>query len=68
MIITTYGKDGRKERHALGYKGGACQRATLPYERREVTGTMQKTLTGEACLPEDITQAQNTDERIGVQQ
>lgn len=52
MIITVYGKDGKKTRKAIGYAGGACNLATAPYEAREIQGQTKKTITDEGCLPE----------------
>lgn len=52
MLVTIYGADGDKQRKAVGYTGGACNRATQPYEAREIRGTMKKTPTDDACLPD----------------
>lgn len=40
MIITTYRPDGTKTRQPIGYGGGLCNKATEPYEKREV-GTVK---------------------------
>lgn len=57
MIITVYGADGTKERKPQGYAGGQCHQATQPYERREIPGSMHKSATPEANLPEQTTAA-----------
>lgn len=52
MVITTYGADGTKKRQPVGYAGGDCQKATEPYEAREIKGQMKKSPTPEAFEPE----------------
>lgn len=56
MIMTTFKPDGSKVREPHGYAGGACNRATEPYERFDVPGTREKQLTAEACKPETVAQ------------
>ena len=54
MIVTIYGADGTKQRRPVGYAGGQCNQATLPYEAREIKGQTKKTPTPEADLePEE---------------
>ncbi len=36
MIVTTYGADGTKVRKPVGYAGKQCNKATEPYEAREL--------------------------------
>lgn len=52
VIVTIYGKDGTKIRRPVGFLGGQCNRATLPYEAREITGQVKKRETPEALAPE----------------
>lgn len=65
MIVTIYGKDGTKQRKALGYKGGSCQQATAPYEAREVRGQMKKSPTGEMYESPGDPEAVTTQQKLG---
>lgn len=53
-IVTTFTPDGAKVRKPVGYTGGACNRATEPYERFDVPGTRDKVATADACRPEVV--------------
>ena len=65
MIITIFHKDGRKERKPLGYGGGLCNEATLPYERYDLPGQVTKVVTGEACLPPADVERVATNQKVG---
>jgi len=66
MIVTVYHANGKKERRPIGYGGGLCTVATAPYEVREITGQMKKTLTDEACLePAVQTESVGTKQTVG---
>lgn len=52
MIVTTYTADGKKIRKPMGYAGAQCQRATAPYEEREISGQTKKAPTDEGYLPD----------------
>lgn len=55
MIVTIYNTDGTKKRIPVGYGGGVCHAATLPYEKREVPGSVKKSPTPEAYEdPENV--------------
>lgn len=64
MIITVYKPDGTKERRPVGYGGGLCNTATLPYERRE-KGRNTKTPTDEACLDPVVQETTSEEVKIG---
>ena len=51
MIFTIFFPDGRKERRPVGYGGGLCEKATAPYEKRDVPNAAQKSQTAEALEP-----------------
>lgn len=54
MIVTVYGADGTKTRRPIGYAGGQCNKATEPYEAREIPGQRRKTETDEARLADPV--------------
>lgn len=54
MIITIYDAEGGKTRKPIGYAGGTCNDATLPYEAKEIKGQSVKTPTNDACLPDPV--------------
>lgn len=59
MIVTVYTPDGQKVRRPVGYPGGLCQKATEPYEAREISGQTKKTATPEAYEPEPGVSVEN---------
>ena len=60
MIVTIYKPNGTKERRPMGYGGGLCNKATAPYEAREIFGQTDKDPTPEA-LQEPAVQPESVD-------